>query len=397
MKQLIAVINPNDTDELLHSLREVTNIDKISVSHIKTVEEHAKEYMYRGSLVRTNSMLVLDKLEFCCAVNQNNEKLISERLSHFSSTIHCVELSEGWDIETISTLDHASIRIAFVIPHEDELIAPLYDEIVFEGYSITKLNILPSELNSIIHYDAIVIDMSIKKYSIEELTRLLNISAGVPIILLNRSNTSLDKIMFIRAGLHNIYEVRDDHTIAVSIIALASQYRDSRKQLIKGSINTSDSLFSIVQLVTMQNQAGELLIVLDNNTMGHIYFRDGNIINAKYKNHKGEKALFRIFAHRALSYQFSDFPAAVLPVITTPLMELLMDISRRHDEYYHKGNNEILFHKKLYLKSSEGSQESLLSYFSEPRSIQDMCDISGYDDIVVIEKLLTLVNKNILG
>jgi nitrogen regulatory protein PII len=397
MKQLIAVINPNDTDELLHSLQEVTNIDKISVSHIKALEEHTREYMYRGSLVRTNSMLVLDKLELSCAVNQNNEKLVSERLAEFTSNIYCVELSEGWDIETISTLDHASVRIAFVIPYEDELIAPLYNEIILEGYNIEKLHILPSEINLIIHYDAIVIDMSIKKYSTEELTKLLNISAGVPIILVNRSDTPLDKIMFIRAGLHNIYEVRDDHTIATSIIALASQYRDSRKQLIKGSINTSDSLFSIVQLVTMQNKAGELLIVLDNNTMGHIYFRDGNIINAKYKNHKGEKALFRIFAHRALSYQFSDFPAAVLPVIALPLMELLMEISRRHDEYYHKGNNEILFHKKLYLKSSEGSQEFLLSYFTEPRTIQEMCDMADDDDIVVIDKLLDLVNKNILG
>ncbi len=397
MKQLIAVINPNDADELLHNLQEVTNTDKISLRHIKSVEEHAKEYMYRGSLVRTNSTLVLDKLELSCIVNRNNEKLVSDCLAQFSNNIYYVELSEGWDIETISTLDHASVRIAFVIPHEDELITPLYNEIVFEGYSIKKLHLLPSEINSIIHYDAIVIDMSIKKYSIDELTKLLNISAGVPIILVNRSNVPLDKIMFIRAGLHNIYEVRDDHTIATSIIALASQYRDSRKQLIKGSINTSDSLFSIVQLVTMQNKAGELLIVLDNNTMGHIYFRDGNIINAKYKNHRGEKALFRIFAHRALSYQFSDFPAAVLPVIASPLMELLMEISRRHDEYYHKGNNEILFHKKLHLKLSERSEESLLSYFSEPHSIQEMCDISDNDDIVVIDKLLDLVNKNILG
>lgn len=394
MKQLNAFINTDEKNSLLTELTKYLNNDNITFSVARNMEKHEKSYMYRGKTIRNMATMMVEKMNVSCMVNHNNEKAVSRILGSFSDEVYGIELAEGWNIDTFENMEHSDISIAFVMPFEDDLINPIYNEICMEGgYNVSRLINLPHNIQSVIGYDTIVIDMTIRRYPMEQLRQLQQVSAGIPVVILNRSQTPLDKITLIRAGFHHIYEVRDDHTIAESIVSISSHYNETKKQMVRGRVN---DLFDTVQTLLLQNRSGEILVVLDNNSMGHIYLDNGEIINAKYKTHKGKKALYRIFSYRPVSYQFID-GALTTTVITEPVTELMLSIRDYHDRYHNGQDKRYFMNKKLNVREPDRLEGELSSYLAEPRSIQEICDLSNEDDAQVIEELSAMIKQGVIS
>ncbi len=92
------------------------------------------------------------------------------------------------------------------------------------------------------------------------------------------------------------------------------------------------SLSSFMQLIQSEQKTCLLEIRVKNKT-GHIYFEDGELINAAYDGLKGEDAVYRLMEFQDIQIGFKKRPnKKIKRLIHSSLMQILMEGMRRIDE-----------------------------------------------------------------
>lgn len=99
-----------------------------------------------------------------------------------------------------------------------------------------------------------------------------------------------------------------------------------------GDISFGISLSSFMQLIQSEQKTCLLEIKTKGKT-GHIYFEDGELINAAYDGLKGEEAVFRMMEFQDIQIGFKKPPKKKIKrMIHSSLMQILMEGMRRIDE-----------------------------------------------------------------
>lgn len=249
MKLIKAVVNMPDRDNVIVALAKETEIDNIMVRNINSlVKQATKEYSYRGKTIQASAVQNIEKVEIsCCIEDDHSGKVIQDILAGFSHNTHTIELNESRVIDVVADNNNSNIKIGFVIPVENELIMPIYREVFYSGYGVEKLTEIPSTVNDALPYDMIVIDVSRHKFSVEELAKPLYLPIDIPIVIVNRSETPIDKIAFIKIGFRSIHDIKNPDIILSSIYSVVSEYKqENKKKILPRSADMSESKFAVV-------------------------------------------------------------------------------------------------------------------------------------------------------
>ena len=92
------------------------------------------------------------------------------------------------------------------------------------------------------------------------------------------------------------------------------------------------SIASFMQLIQSEQKTC-LLEVRIRDMTGHIYFEDGELINAAFSGLKGEEAIYRLMEYPDVQIGFKKIPKKKIKrIIQASLMQILMEGMRRIDE-----------------------------------------------------------------
>lgn len=99
---------------------------------------------------------------------------------------------------------------------------------------------------------------------------------------------------------------------------------------LKGSLKNF-SLPDVVQLIGTTKRSGVLLLALGPEK-AVLYFDDGRIVHASFRNVKGQEAVNRVFRETEGSFQFLSEVEAPERTLAMDWMEAIMEAARLHDE-----------------------------------------------------------------
>lgn len=107
---------------------------------------------------------------------------------------------------------------------------------------------------------------------------------------------------------------------------------------LKGSLRNF-SLPDIVQLLGTTRRTG-VLIVTAGPDKGSIYFDEGNIVHAAYRNDRGQEAIAKVFLEGEGSFQFLADVEAPEKTVALDWMNVLMEAARVTDEAQRDGKKD---------------------------------------------------------
>ena len=113
----------------------------------------------------------------------------------------------------------------------------------------------------------------------------------------------------------------------------ASEYKQAEKEIQDGLYGKfSDlSLVDVLQLLIMNKKTGVLTITRDGEK-AELYFDDGKMLHAEYKQFVGEEAVYNLGEWKEGVFRFERTEVNVTPTIHTVTMNLLMEYCRITDE-----------------------------------------------------------------
>lgn len=229
MQLVKATIRKNHKDRVLEELSSIPDVEGLSAIDTISYVKEGKSFSYRGAQIKSNELVSFEQTEVSC-YSENNADAIQKVLSEYSSKIYGIELSATHNIQPVHDLAHKDVKIGFVLPEMNEKILPIYSDISSRGYSLNILESLPLSIASLIHYDILLIDMSVRKFSLDDLTSLLNIPVDIPMVLINRSNNPIDKLAFIKMGFSSIHDIKNTNVILESIYSAISHYQETKPE-----------------------------------------------------------------------------------------------------------------------------------------------------------------------
>lgn len=108
------------------------------------------------------------------------------------------------------------------------------------------------------------------------------------------------------------------------------------------------SLISLIQMFYQDGKSGKLTIHQDNFVIGEIYFSEGNIVWAGKGNLTGEKAFYQLINVEEGDFIFEQNKMPENRNITVSCEYLLLEASRKRDEFKQRQNNIIKKIKQKY-------------------------------------------------
>ena len=229
MQLVKATIRKNHKERVLEELSSIPDVEGLSAVDTISFVKEGKSFSYRGSQIKSNELVSFEQTEVSC-YSENNAGAIQKVLSEYSSKIYAVELRGNHDIQPVHDLAHKDVKIGFVLPENNSDIAPIYSDIASRGYSLDVLGALPLSIASLINYDILLIDMSVRKFPVDDLTSLLNIPVDIPMVLINRSNNPIDKLTFVKMGFASIHDIKNTDIILDSIYSAISHYQETKPE-----------------------------------------------------------------------------------------------------------------------------------------------------------------------
>jgi len=103
------------------------------------------------------------------------------------------------------------------------------------------------------------------------------------------------------------------------------------KEIDTNVVFESIELTSVLQVINIDRKTVALQITKDGEK-GLIYFKDGEIINAEFKNSEGEEALLAIMKLNSENILIKKIKKKIKKTINTPFLELMMNLMRKFDE-----------------------------------------------------------------
>lgn len=113
----------------------------------------------------------------------------------------------------------------------------------------------------------------------------------------------------------------------------SNEFKQAEKEIQEGLYGkfTDLSLVDILQLLMMNKKTGILTITRDGDK-AELYFTDGKMIHAEYKQFVGEEAVYNLGEWKDGVFRFESTEVNVLPTIHTATMNVVMEYCRVTDE-----------------------------------------------------------------
>ncbi len=163
---------------------------------------------------------------------------------------------------------------------------------------------------------------------------------------------------------------------------------------------TQVSVVDLLQLLSMNRRSGALSVSTSRGA-GEVRLGDGEILDAVYQRHEGEKALFRLLSETDGSFAFSSGEANPLRRITTPTSALLMEGMRQADEVralrtkLGDGGFDLVTAGQIPDDLSE-VEARVVETLESPRSLEEVLDETSDGDLAVLGAVASLLRRNLL-
>lgn len=230
---------------------------------------------------------------------------------------------------------------------------------------------------------------------------------SIPFLFLTAKSSTDDKIEGLEQGaseyLSKPFSVRELQ-LRVRRLVEDAQYRRGTSGALQGQL-AEVALPDILHIINNNRKSGELVI----NTSFlrdpvHIYFQEGNIINASYGKNSGLKAFFRSLTLEQGSFAFETKVCNVKPLIKDRMENLLLEGYRQMDEF------EMLrtkFSSGLDAHLRPGTEKAVQSGLSNvdaivlfaigaQATVQEVLEKVAFTDFEVMESIINLLDAKLI-
>jgi CheY-like chemotaxis protein len=161
----------------------------------------------------------------------------------------------------------------------------------------------------------------------------------------------------------------------------------------------------LIQILEQGRNSGVLTLSSEGQG-GIIYFQDGKILDAAIGERKGKWAIYDLLSWVKGDFSFHSRAVSVLPTIYSSGTELVLEGMRRFDERQHLVSQlpdlQLVLVVKPQVRDKLGSKrlspdlESFLQMFDGKRTLEEIIDQGGEDDIETLKRLLKLYSAGFL-
>jgi DNA-binding response OmpR family regulator len=143
----------------------------------------------------------------------------------------------------------------------------------------------------------------------------------------------------------------------------------------------------------------------DSEENGRLFFKDGQLIDAETSRLRGERATYRMFLWDDGSFELDFNLPARQAVIDTPTQALLLEGMRRVDEWSRitpslpaLSTRLAVDYRRLSARAAELPEEveQVLNLFDGRRTILDVIDETGLDDLATLQVISRLLLDGVL-
>lgn len=244
---------------------------------------------------------------------------------------------------------------------------------------IEALNILASH-----DVDLVVTDLKMPEMDgFELLAHLSEHYPGLPAMVMTAFNTpEIEKRLNANRSM-TIFEkpVNFDEFTKTILNAMRSE---------TGDCPFSISISSFMQLIQSEQKTC-LLEVKVQDKSGHIYFEDGELINAAFSGLKGEEAIYNLMEYQDIQIGFKKIPSKKIKrIIHSSLMQVLMESMRRMDEQRDDGAKDEEDESIVRNNDDENNQETTADtdQITNDPSVTQHHNIKGVTNMASIKESL---------
>lgn len=149
------------------------------------------------------------------------------------------------------------------------------------------------------------------------------------------------------------------------------------------------SVFDLLQLLSMNRRSGTLSLTTPRGA-GEVRLQDGEVVDAVYRRHEGEKALYRLLGESDGSFAFASGSATTLRRIEMPTNALLMEGARQADEVWARRaelgveKGALVFEGELPEDAPRLAKE-IAAALGVPRTLDELLDELGSADLELLD------------
>ncbi len=231
----------------------------------------------------------------------------------------------------------------------------------------------------------------------------------IPFIFLTSSSSIEDKIRGLELGVEDyltkpIY-IKEILT-RIQLVLAKKQREGMESRTTRASFTGLLSEMGIVDLLStidLGRKSG--VLELEGSTKGTIYFRDGRVVDAKCGLYSGANAVYRMLVWNEGRFEIRFGPCATDDVIDMSTQGVLMEGMRRLDEWQRLQEQlpplDTVYEvdaKELSVRLGEIPDEvnSILRAFNGRRTLLEVVDASGFDDLGALATLSKLYFEGLI-
>lgn len=155
------------------------------------------------------------------------------------------------------------------------------------------------------------------------------------------------------------------------------------------------ALFDLLQVFGQSRRTGKLEVT-SAGSVGAVWLRDGQVVDARHGGVSGEKALYRVLSLREGAFAFHPDVTTTFQRIASPLDRLMMEAVRRIDERVRMRAELPPLSALVYYRQRSPdlsvTASRVLEQLDEPRSIEELLDLVSSYDLETLQAIRELVD-----
>ncbi len=222
------------------------------------------------------------------------------------------------------------------------------------GYEVEEAVDGKEALEKLVHFepDIILADIMMPRmdgYALHSQLRKDPETASIPFIFLSAKSDTSDQLEGLRMGADDYvckpFEVSNLIERMKKVMERADAVKGYRARADFSGNLSQMSWADVIQIAELNHKSGELVFRnSENERMGSVFFREGQLVNARVGEVEGEEAFFTLMSEREGYFEFFGRTAEVPRAIESSNTAILLKGSRMADEY------DVLRRKLPHLK-----------------------------------------------
>lgn len=234
-------------------------------------------------------------------------------------------------------------RRIFIVDDEDHVLELLRFGLEMSGYEVISARNGREALTKIEQTkpDLVISDImmpDIDGYELCKAIRNNSNTALMPFIFLSAKGHIPDKIKGMTLGADeyitkpfDVQELLARVKVVMRRIEEINQMAEEKSAIISGKLSQVE-IVDVIQICQLGQKTG-MLRLMRGEMSGYIFFATGNIIDARFLNHTGEAAVYRLMNWTSGDFQFDPDEPLVKQTIFKPTSKLLMEGLRRVEQW----------------------------------------------------------------